>query len=181
MSHLPIWYMGQVPTALCDAAVAEFSAIPAKDATMGINADVQDTRTRSTVVRFAEPNHWFGGLMLQHGLFANKEMKWDFEITGNEAVQFAEYGPEQKYNWHVDTFMLSGRPTDRKVTVVCLMNDPSEFEAGAFQVRLYQEYTVPLVKGSMIAFPSFLEHQVVPVASGLRKSATMWINGPRFK
>jgi len=103
MSHLPIWYMGQVPTALCDAAVAEFSAIPAKDATMGIDADVQDTRTRSTVVRFAEPNHWFGGLMLQHGHYANQAMKWDFEITGHEAVQFAEYGPEQKYSWHTDT------------------------------------------------------------------------------
>jgi PKHD-type hydroxylase len=48
-------------------------------------------------------------------------------------------------------------------------------------MRLYSEYTAPLVKGSMIAFPSILEHRVTPVLSGVRYSATMWFNGPRFK
>jgi PKHD-type hydroxylase len=181
MAHLPIWYLGKVPAELCDAACAEFSAIPAQEATMGIAADVKDTRTRNTAIRFAEANHWFGGIMLQHAHFANKEVGWDFELTGNEAVQYAEYGSEQHYHWHVDTFMLSGKPTDRKITVVCLMNDPSEFEAGELQVRLHQDYPVPLEKGTMIAFPSFLEHRVVPVTAGLRKSATMWVNGPRFR
>ena len=181
MAHLPIWFLGQVPAALCDAAVAEFSAIPVKEASMGIEADVKDTRTRNTAVCFAPQNHWFGGVLLQHGVQANKAMQWDFEITANEDVQFASYGPEQHYQWHTDTFFLSGRPTDRKVTVVCLLNDPSEFEGGEFQIRLYQEYAAPLTKGTMIAFPSFLEHRVVPVTSGLRKSATMWLSGPRFR
>lgn len=181
MAHLPIWYLGQIPPALCDAAVQEFSTIEPAEATMGVDADVQDKQTRNTAIRFAEPNHWFGGLLLQHGMYANKAMNWDFEISGNEQVQFAEYGPEQHYNWHTDTFMLSGKPTDRKVTVVCLMNDPSEFEAGEFQIRLYQEYTAPMTKGAMIAFPSFLEHRVIPVTSGLRQSATVWISGPRFR
>jgi PKHD-type hydroxylase len=181
MSHLPIWYLGKVPAELCDAACADFSAIPAKEATMGIDANVKDTSNRNTAIRFAQTDHWFGGVMVQHGHISNKEMGWDFDLSGNEAVQYAEYGPEQHYNWHVDTFMLSGKPTDRKITVVCLMNDPSEFEAGQLQVRFLQDYTVPLVKGTMIAFPSFLEHRVIPVTSGLRKSATVWINGPRFR
>jgi PKHD-type hydroxylase len=62
-----------------------------------------------------------------------------------------------------------------------LLNDPAEFTGGEFQIRLYSEYTAPLVKGSVIAFPSFLEHRVVPVTSGVRKSATMWLRGPRFR
>ena len=61
------------------------------------------------------------------------------------------------------------------------MNDPSAFEGGQFQIRFVQEYTVPLQKGMIIAFPSFLEHRVIPITSGVRYSATMWINGPKFR
>jgi PKHD-type hydroxylase len=94
-------------------------------------------------------------------------------------VQFAEYGPEQHYAWHTDTFTLSGKPIERKVSVVCLLND--DFEGGEFEVRLYNNYQAPLKKGTMIAFPSILEHRVVPVTSGIRYSATVWFNGPRFR
>jgi PKHD-type hydroxylase len=120
--------------------------------------------------------------MFHYGTKANQECKWNFDLNDFEAVQFAEYGPGQHYSWHVDTFLLSNRGYDRKVTVVCLMNDPSEFEGGQLQLRFdRQDYTVPLVKNSVIAFPSFIEHQVTPVTSGVRYTATMWINGPEFR
>jgi PKHD-type hydroxylase len=119
--------------------------------------------------------------MLATAIAGNRACQWEFHVTDNENIQFAEYGPEQHYHWHVDVFPLSGLPLDRKLTVVCLLNDPAEFTGGEFQIRLYSEYTAPLVKGSVIAFPSFLEHRVVPVTSGVRKSATMWLRGPRFR
>jgi hypothetical protein len=122
-----------------------------------------------------------GNMMRGYGLKGNQECKWDYEITDHEAVQHAHYGPEQHYGWHVDNFPLAGLPLERKVTVICLLSDPSEFEAGELQLRLYSEYTAPLVKGSVIAFPSILEHRVIPVTSGIRYSATMWFNGPRFR
>lgn len=181
MSHQPIWYMGNIPPAVCDLATAEYMNIPPRDAAMGVNGEEHSHKNRNTTVRFAPEQHWFGNLLYGHGMQANKECKWGFEIDDHEAVQFAHYGPDQHYDWHVDNFPLSGISKDRKVSVVCLMVDPSEFEAGEFQVRLYSEYTAPLVKGSVIAFPSILEHRVVPVTSGLRASATMWLNGPRFK
>jgi PKHD-type hydroxylase len=106
---------------------------------------------------------------------------WQYDVDGREAIQFAQYGPDQHYGWHVDVFPLAGKATDRKITTVCLLNDPSEFEGGQFQVRLYQEYSAPLEKGSVIAFPSILEHRVTPVLSGLRYTATIWFHGPRFR
>ena len=173
--------MGVVPEDICDKAVEDFSSLPSKDASMGSEGEVQNHAHRNTAVRFAGSAHWFEAYMRPFVFAGNKECKWDLHITDNENIQFAEYGPEQHYNWHVDTFPLSGMPYDRKVTVVCLLNDPSEFTGGEFQIRLYSEYTAPLVKGSVIAFPSFLEHRVVPVTSGVRKSATMWLRGPRFR
>jgi len=181
LSHLPIWYMGAVPEDICDKAVKDFSSLPSKDATMGSQGETQDVIHRNTTVRFAGSNHWFDEHMLATAMAGNRACKWEFHVTDNENIQFAEYGPEQHYNWHVDVFPLSGLPLDRKMTVVCLLNDPTEFTGGEFQIRLYSEYTAPLVKGSVIAFPSFLEHRVVPVTSGVRKSATMWLRGPRFR
>ena len=181
MSHLPIWYLGAVPDDICDKAVEDFSSLPSKDASMGSEGEVQDHGHRNTTVRFAGSNHWFNDHMLATAMAGNLACKWGFHVTDNENIQFAEYGPEQHYNWHVDVFPLSGLPLDRKMTVVCLLNDPAEFTGGEFQIRLYSEYTAPLVKGSVIAFPSFLEHRVVPVTSGVRKSATMWLRGPRFR
>lgn len=179
--HLPLWYMGQLPVEVCDLAMAEYMAIPPRDATMGANGEEISHLNRNTTVRFAQPDHWFGNMMRGYGHKANKECGWDYDITDHEAVQFAHYGVGQHYGWHVDNFPLAGLPVDRKVSVVCLMSDPSEFEAGELQLRLYSEYTAPLVKGSVIAFPSVIEHRVTPVTAGLRASATMWLNGPRFR
>jgi PKHD-type hydroxylase len=61
------------------------------------------------------------------------------------------------------------------------LNDPKEFLGGEFKVRLYQEYIAPLQKGSVVAFPSILGHCVTPVISGVRYSATMWLNGEKFR
>lgn len=149
---------------------------------MGANGEVADKTNRDTTVHFAGKEHWFGLIMHQYGLKGNTECRWNFDLNNFEAVQFAQYGPGQHYNWHIDTFLLSARGYDRKVTVVCLMNDPSEFEGGELQLRFErQEYTAPLKKGSVIAFPSFIEHRVTPVTSGIRYTSTMWINGPEFK
>lgn len=182
MSHLPLWYLGKVSAEECDEAATEFKAIKAKAASMGVDGDVKDNSNRNTTVRFADKSNSFGLKMFQYGTQANTECKWNFNLNNFEAIQFAEYGPGQHYNWHIDTFFLSGRDYDRKVTVVCLMNDPSEFEGGELQMRFGgQLYTVPLEKGSIIAFPSFIEHQVTSVTSGIRYTAAMWINGPTFK
>jgi len=181
MSHLPIWFIGQIGEDVIDKANVEFKIIETKSATMGPEGQTIDMSGRNTTISFAQDDHWFGLQMFEFAKIANKECKWDFDIQGHEAVQYAEYGPKQHYHWHVDTFPLSGRPIDRKITVVCLMNDPNEFQAGQFQIKLYQEYTAPLVKGTIIAFPSFLEHRVIPIESGTRYSATMWVNGPRFR
>jgi PKHD-type hydroxylase len=157
-------------------------SLEVKDATMGAKGDEVSHLFRNTTVRFAPIEDWFGYMLYGFGLRANKISKWGFEITDHEAVQFAHYGPEQHYDWHVDTFLLSNETKfDRKVTVVCLMSEPSEFEGGELQLRFRQDYTAPLVKGSVIAFPSFVEHRVTPVTSGLRATATMWLNGPKFK
>jgi len=179
MSHLPIWYLGQLGDEMCDTVVNELSEVEAKVAAIGQEGVDYNTATRDTKVRFAQPGYWLEGIFDRFATEANRACGWEYHVTGNEAIQFAEYGSEQHYTWHCDTFVLSGAPTDRKITVVCLLND--DFEGGEFEMRLNAPYTAPLKKGTMIAFPSILEHRVTPVLSGTRYSATAWFSGPRFR
>lgn len=181
MAHLPLWLLGKIPAEVCDLASKEFQMLSSRDAAIGAHGEQISHKTRNTTVRFGPEGHWFGSILFGHAMKANRENKWGYVIDSHESVQYAEYGPEQHYHWHTDTFTLSGSAEDRKVTAVCLMNDPSEFDGGEFQVQLYDDYTAPLTKGTIIAFPSILQHRVTPVISGKRISATVWLSGPRFK
>lgn len=181
MNHRPIWFLGEISEELCNKAIEEFKLVPAKAASMGENDDFINNSHRNTTVSFIPAEHWLTADMRNFGEHASKECTWDFEITGNEDIQFAEYAVGQHYKWHVDTFPLGLQKFDRKVTVIMLMSDPADYEGGDLFIRLYRDYKPELKKGSVIAFPSFLEHQVIPVTSGVRYSATMWLNGPRFR
>lgn len=181
MAHLPIWYLDQFSIEDCEKAFDEYIQLTPKDAAMGKDGDTFDHSFRNTKVRFASSHTWFGLKMFAYANTANQQCKWGYDINQFETVQFAEYNIGQKYDWHVDNFPLSGSEIDRKITVVCLMSDPDDFEGGELILRLYNEYTPPLKKGSVIAFPSIIEHKVTPVTKGVRYSATMWISGPRFK
>lgn len=179
MSHLPLWYIGQLGNEVCDRVISELRAKETADATIGVDGTGLSADTRKTKVHFADAGYWLEGVFDRFAAHANQECRWDYYVTCSERVQFAEYGVGHHYTWHTDTFTLSGRETDRKITVVCLLND--EFEGGDFEVRLYNDYNAQLKKGSIIAFPSILEHRVTPVIQGVRYSATMWFSGPRFR
>lgn len=179
MSHLPIWYLGELPSEVCDKIVSELLLTPSQDASMGPGGENKAHNTRNTRVHFAPENYWLHPQFEKFAREADTACGWGYNITSKELIQFAEYNVDQHYDWHTDTFTLSGLPTDRKVTVVTLLND--DFTGGHFDLKLYSEYRAPLKKGTMIAFPSILEHRVTPVESGVRYSATMWLNGPRFR
>jgi 2OG-Fe(II) oxygenase superfamily len=128
MQHLPIWYLGDCAHDMVDHAVSEFNQLPPKDATMGAAGAELNHSGRNTLVSFADPSYWFGTMMYEYA-----KCDWQYLMDEHEAVQFAKYGPNQHYDWHTDTFLLAGTAKDRKVTVICLLNDPSDLGVGSFK------------------------------------------------
>lgn len=166
-----------IPEVLCDLAVKDFVTVSPIDA--GVSTDILvNHEVRNTTVRFIEENHWMTGVMYHIGLQANKFHDWGFDVNSFENIQYAEYENGQHYNWHIDTFLLSKRPLDRKITVICLLNGTKEFEGGELQIK---GEIIPLEKGSVVAFPSFYPHRVTSVTQGIRRSATLWVTGPAFR
>lgn len=181
MEHLPIWCAGKVNTKVCDIALEELMKIEPKGAVMGSSGEVANEKTRKTEVRFAENGHWFSGVMAEFGYLANKNAGWNYKLDGHENLQLGRYFDDGHYDWHIDNFPLEICEQERKVSVVCMLSDPSEYEGGKFGIKLYEEYNLDFEKGSIIAFPASIQHKVYPVISGVRTTAVIWMTGPMMR
>jgi hypothetical protein len=176
-------YMTQIPPEVVDIANREFDELPAEDAQVIRSYEsITNYANRDSTVRFAPFGHWFSGILHQFGTLANDN--WGFKIDGQQTMQVADYAENQHFDWHMDVIPFSG-PTDRKVSVICLMSDPEEYVGGLLRVEHPQDDTdirlVPLQKGTLVAFPSVVRHTVTPVVQGVRRSTTLWLTGPCFR
>jgi PKHD-type hydroxylase len=107
---------------------------------------------------------------------------WQFNLYSIlDDIQYTEYrGGGGHYNWHID--IGPGAISHRKVSVVVQLSDSSEYTGGVLEVSTgSNSLKVSNKKGAVILFPSFLQHRVTPVASGLRKSLVLWAGGEHFK
>ena len=101
-----------------------------------------------------------------------------------EPAQFTEYPKGGFYDWHMDLnpFGEIGEHPIRKISMTCLLSDPSEFTGGdlLFSDTGKQE-PLKLKQGQAMFFASFMRHKVSPVKKGTRRSLVMWFGGPPFK
>jgi len=108
-----------------------------------------------------------------------------FDIDGlYEKMQYTVYRSENKgfYDWHTDIGVYSTVSVTRKLSVVMVLNDPSEYEGGDLQLWGSTGFmTIPRERGMIIVFPSYVLHKVTPVTAGIRKSLVIWVGGPAFR
>jgi PKHD-type hydroxylase len=108
---------------------------------------------------------------------------YHFKIKAfREKIQYTVYKDDYNghYSWHLD---IGAKYTNRKLSIIVQMSDPSEYEGG--EVQLWVDRAEPVTlekdKGAVIIFPSYLLHRVTPVTKGTRRSLVTWIDGPVFR
>ena len=132
---------------------------------------------------------WLYDLIWDHMIDANDKGGWRYYITAAEAFQITKYFKGGYYKWHLDgqgshkeKFNEPNNPLlhgyARKLSMTILLND--EFKGGEFEIRDKLEGKIKIKKGSMLFFPSFIEHRVKPVTEGVRYSLVCWFVGPPF-
>ena len=108
-----------------------------------------------------------------------------FDTVGlTEPAQFTEYPKKGFYDWHMDlnAFGAGGQQPIRKISMTCLLSDPSEFTGGDLMFsEMGNNKPLQLKQGQAIFFASFLRHKVAPVKKGIRRSLVMWFGGTPFK
>ena len=109
------------------------------------------------------------------------ERFFKFDLFGlNEGFQFTNYeAPSGKYGKHVDRGM--NMPV-RKLSISIQLTNPEEYEGG--ELKLYdgeEETVMDKTQGTLIIFPSYVLHEVMPVTKGTRNSLVTWVTGKQFK
>lgn len=113
-------------------------------------------------------------------LTANKEF-FNFNLYGIiEGLQFTNYKtPSGKYGKHIDRILNN---VVRKLSISIQLTNPSEYEGGELNLYLDDNpITMDKQQGTIIIFPSFILHEVMPVTKGERNSLVTWITGEPFK
>ena len=129
---------------------------------------------------------------------ANVNAGWNFDWDWSEPCQFTKYNLNQHYDWHKDGWTKPyNAPNDltrhnkiRKLSVTVSLSNPKDYEGGELELnnnsmetkkknKFIKFNNVP--KGSVIVFPSFVEHRVKPVTRGKRYSLVIWSLGRSFR
>ena len=126
---------------------------------------------------------------------ANEKAGWGYHIKAAESMQITRYRKGGFYSFHRDGTgdQLSAyhNPQNafmhghvRKLSMTTLLSD--SYEGGEFQFATYnkEECVISTPEfskvGSIVVFPSSMEHRVSPVTKGIRHSLVTWFLGPPF-
>lgn len=161
---------------MCDMLLKDRAKLEEVQASIGDGAKA-DKSKRDSKICWAPQNHWIESILFNYALYANESAGWFFQVGRPEPVQLTAYEKNSFYGWHEDWAPFSTDLPMRKLSAVLLLSDPDDFEGGKFEFDEHGE--VEMKRGSLIAFPSFLRHQVTPVTKGTRYSAACWVTGPR--
>jgi PKHD-type hydroxylase len=172
---------GALSKEFCDSALAQVDWATAEQATLSSEKSI-DLAVRRTDVIWQDFMQPLGCIARAYIDIANQSAGWNYLLTSQEKTQLGRYKSSDNgyYDWHMD----AGIPRDgiqRKLSISILLSDPSDFEGGELQFKNLEDYKVLTKRGSIIVFPSFIEHRVTPVTKGVRYSAVTWASGPAFR
>jgi PKHD-type hydroxylase len=108
----------------------------------------------------------------------NRWFKFDLFGLVDE-IQFAKYAVGDRFGWHLDTG--AGQTSTRKLSMSVQLSDDDEYDGGDLDLCACPQLDPRRRRGTIIVFPSFLAHQVTPVAQGTRYSLVAWAHGSPFK
>lgn len=132
-------------------------------------------------IPYQSGTEWIYDRLAECAIIANKEMDWNFHLSGfGDEMQYTKYFGTDKghYSWHGD--IGPGVP-HRKLSIVVQLSNETDYEGGIVQLsKGSHTVDVPKLKGTVIIFPSFVLHRVLPVTSGERRSLVSWVSGPRM-
>jgi len=150
-----------------------------KGTTKGVTKDVRDSKVSWLCP--IDGIDWVFRRVTDITLNLNERF-FKFDLFGlNEGFQFTNYeAPSGKYGKHVDRVINS--PV-RKLSISIQLTNPEEYEGGELKLYGGEEEGIVMDKtqGTLILFPSYVLHEVMPVTKGTRNSLVTWVTGKQFK
>jgi len=174
-----LWSAALTPEQV-DNIIQAGEAQPPVGATVFGGSDV-DREVRSSTVRWLH-EQWVRDLLWEYVKQANINA-FGVDVDNYAEMQFTEYhGTENgHYHWHHDINWNADVNSDRKLSITVQLSDPDDYEGGTFEFDECETPADAKARGTVLVFPSYLRHRVLPVTSGTRKSLVAWFHGPRWR
>ncbi len=123
---------------------------------------------------------------LEDAVLALNARFFRFDLSGLATFQYALYGGPDggHFDWHKDYGRDPSDPArePRKLTLSLQLSDPSDYQGCDLQVRAGNQIdTAPRARGTLVAFPANVLHQVTPIRAGQRRALVVWAVGPEFR
>ena len=124
-----------------------------------------------------DKNDWMYKRMIDATAEINAN-NYGFHIDGIQSIQILRYQPLQRFDWHYDCYLDSGR----KLTAVVNLSDPKDYVAGGLRV-LGEIHNKKYLRdrGAGVWFPSCLRHCAKAPWWGERWVLVAWFLGGNFK
>ncbi|MFF3609772.1 JmjC domain-containing protein [Streptomyces sp. NPDC002463] len=107
---------------------------------------------------------------------------YGFDLSGiARAPQYVEYLPGNGHFHRHNDYSHDQADSPRKITVIVQLSDPSSYEGGRLRMFGLDTAELPRERGSVLVFPSLVDHCVTPVTKGLRRALVAWVAGPRLR
>jgi len=184
-------YPNLVSTEVCEKLIADAIALD-KDFESGklSNSGYVDKKTRKSEIKFIQNEDPFSEIF---DIFWNKSLDanekfFNFHLSRLEYLQFSKYDSKVKgeFKEHQDVDWINDDPIHhRKLSVILQLSDPTTYTGGDLILKSLSTEMSPNSmqfkgQGTLIVFPSFLFHRVLPVTSGVRHSLVGWIEGNKW-
>lgn len=145
--------------------------------------DAYNDELRKSSVMFIEntkANEWIYNKLAGLAINCNNERYW-FDILGfHHELQLTRYSEGDFFDWHLD--FGTGEISARKLSITMQLSDSEDYEGGDLQFMINNKIVnAPREKGTVIVFPSFINHRVTPITKGVRESIVGWVSGPPYK
>jgi PKHD-type hydroxylase len=175
---------------------------------IGSRSDIQDSKiigsdidplasknirqSKSSFLLPNEENSWIFQKIFEATTFIN-ERYFQFDLNGFNAIQFTEYHQGgDYYDWHIDVALrgenfekLQNETKLRKLSGSVILSSNFEYTGGEFYIQRKHNgdpiWEIKQDVGSIVFFPSFMDHKINKVNSGIRRSLVFWVQGPKFK
>jgi PKHD-type hydroxylase len=159
----------------CDAILDKFLPEGLRPGLL-MQQEVPDVSVRKSSIRFVPFNaddKWVFDRLAAVAARVNEQFR--FELKGfDEGFQLGRYAEGDFYHWHAD--LGADASALRKLSLVVQLTAPEDYDGGELEF-FPQPVLAPRERGTIIAFPSYMPHRVLPVRRGVRYSIASWIAG----
>lgn len=174
----------------CEKIVSTALTLPPVQAEIGFTDSKVSKEVRRSKVRWIERRHTELNWLIEeldYLIHVANRNAFDVDVNRLFELQFTEYSGEDEgyYDWHNDVDWDGPRATQRKLSVTVQLSDPNDYNGGTFAMQSLYLETPPTDQlrnqGTVLVFPSLIQHRVNPVVKGTRYSLVGWMEGPKWR